>query len=447
MKTEAGQRKLRVLVVASHAPWPLSHGGHLRLHHFLRELAPLADVTLVVPRPGPRDMELPENVRRVTPANDAAPRSRHSSRVGSWIARQMRSHFGTDAALQGWLNRHANRTRFDVTLLSGATTGVYAPVVRTPVVWDVVDELASAAMMQPKVTLVPRIKAAIRAALYERDVVAAGATALFAAPHDAAWARRWCGRRCLTISNGVDTEYFTRATRPPTPGTLAFVGGLSFPPNVDAISHFATTAWPLIHGRDRRRRLIIAGRAPDPAVQSLAALPGVELRPDLPDIRPILAEASAVIVPLRRGGGVKNKILEACAVGRPVIATPWACRGLGVCSGREVLCAATPAQWLRQVEWVQLHETAAAALAARGARWVREHHNWRVLARRLLVVLRDASNCPAASAPPSSAEQTQRHHVATPALRWPSRPGPVKAQDGRPDEISEMLPALVGTQE
>ena len=104
----------------------------------------------------------------------------------------------------------------------------------------------------------------------------------------------------------------------PSPGTVTFVGSLEFPPNIDGITFFAREVWPLIRRRGGGRRLLVVGRRPVAEVRSLTEIDGVELHPDVPDVRPYVREASVVIVPTRKGGGLKNKILEACAMRRAV---------------------------------------------------------------------------------------------------------------------------------
>jgi len=152
------------------------------------------------------------------------------------------------------------------------------------------------------------------------------------------------GARTLVIPNAADIEYYQpRATDPPSDGrTIVFFGHLSYFPNVDGVTHFAQEIWPRIAEAHPNARLkIIGGQAP----QSLQALarPGIEFTGFVSDLRPHLAEAAAVIVPLRLGGGTRLKIVEAMAMGKAVVSTMLGAEGIEATPGRDLLVADEPA--------------------------------------------------------------------------------------------------------
>ncbi len=390
-------RPMRVLVVATQEPWPLNHGGRLRLFHFVRHLAQVAEVTLALPSAPQHTTSLPDGVRVVTmlPQSPAAGLGVSNTRHSSWTARLARRHFGYNPAIDAWLQRSARPTQFDVAFFSGAVLGVHVPSARVPVVWDAVDELVLYTLRDMQHGGRRRWPSALRHAvlyaLYERDSAHRAAATTFTSTIDAACARRWAGAaRVEVISNGVDLDYFRPSEAAAEPGTVAFVGSLEFPPNADAIAHFATRVWPPIYHRGAGRRLLVVGRRPVTAVKALASLPGVELSADVPDVRPFLARASVVVVPTRLGGGVKNKILEACAVCRPVIASPRALAGLSARVGLEVLSADKPNAWVQRVCSLLDRSDYARKVALAGHAWVRRDHRWSVLGDRLVEILESA---------------------------------------------------------
>jgi glycosyltransferase involved in cell wall biosynthesis len=389
---------MRVLVVATQEPWPLNHGGRLRLYHFVRQLARATQVTLALPGAPRHATSLPDGVSVVTMLPQSPGHSNtlstswgHSSRAVA-LARR---HFGYNPAIDAWLQRYARPACFDVAFFSGAVLGVHVPSARLPVVWDAVDELVLYTLRGTQYGSWRRWPNALwRAALYalyERAVARHAAITTFTSPVDAAYARRWAGgARVEVISNGVDLEYFRPSEAASEPGVVAFVGSLEFPPNVDAITSFATRVWPQIHRRGAGRRLLVVGRRPVAAVKALASVPGVELFADVPDVRPFLAWASAVVVPTRLGGGVKNKILEACAVRRPVIASPRALAGLSARVGVEVLSAEKPRAWVERLCRLLDRADYARSVAQAGHDWVRRVHRWSVLGDRLVKILESA---------------------------------------------------------
>jgi glycosyltransferase involved in cell wall biosynthesis len=387
---------LRILIAAGREPWPLNSGGSLRLFNFLKGLTANAAVTLVLPA-APRYAEhLPGGVRFVNAADSAEPFASAAQERVPWITRAVRRHFGYSSALWRWLSVHARPADYDVALLFGAVTGQYIDAARIPVVWDAVDELVLYTVRDAAQRKIGRWRRSARAAalyvLFERHVAGRARATVFASTVDASYARRWIGQgRVFAISNGVDLDYFHGPARAPQPGTVAFVGSLCFPPNVEAAVRFATRIWPRVRAGNPYRRLLIVGRQPVAAVQELAHVPGVSLHGDVPDVRSYLSRAAVVVVPTRLGGGVKNKVLEACALRRPVVVSPRALGGLSARPGREVYCADRDDNWVRAVVALLDDPGAADRIGQRGYEWVRRAHDWSQLTGRLAGLLAKAA--------------------------------------------------------
>jgi glycosyltransferase involved in cell wall biosynthesis len=384
--------QLRVLVVARREPWPLNSGGRLRLYNFLKCLARDASVTLALPEEPRSPEHLPDSLRVL---NIGAPPERERPRLRPhvpWIAGAARRHFGYSPAVCGWLETHARPERFDVALLYGAVAGQYIDVVSVPAVWDAVDELVLYTVRDRVQHWPRRARAALLYALFERHAGRKAYATIFASGVDASYARRWMGdARVEAVSNGVDCDYFSGPSQPGELGTLAFVGSLSFPPNIDGIVRFTTRIWPRVRNGFSGRRLLIVGREPAAAVRDLRRLPGVTVHADVPDVRPYLSQAAIVVVPTHLGGGVKNKVLEACAMRRAVVASPRALAGLSAQPGSDLLCAQSEADWVRHTSRLLNDANLAARIAASGYRWVRRAHDWPQLAGRVQQILADAA--------------------------------------------------------
>jgi sugar transferase (PEP-CTERM/EpsH1 system associated) len=147
------------------------------------------------------------------------------------------------------------------------------------------------------------------------------------------------------IDNGVDTGYFSpdRAYDNPYEDAtinVVFTGTMDYWPNVQAVIWFADHVWPRVHSAVPAARFVIVGAKPVPAVSSLARRPGIAVTGRVADVRPYLAHGAVAVVPSRISPGVQNKILEAMAMAKPVIATAQALEGLDVEAGRELLVAA-----------------------------------------------------------------------------------------------------------
>jgi sugar transferase (PEP-CTERM/EpsH1 system associated) len=160
--------------------------------------------------------------------------------------------------------------------------------------------------------------------------------------------------RVHTMTNGIDGGFFDpeRAYDNPYPRRVpivVFTGAMDYWPNVQAVTWFASDIMPALRQRRADLEFFIVGINPAPAVRRLASLPGVTVTGRVADVRPYLSHANVVVAPLRIARGVQNKVLEAMAMAKPVIATPEACQGIAATPGRELLVAATAADFAARV--------------------------------------------------------------------------------------------------
>ena len=154
-----------------------------------------------------------------------------------------------------------------------------------------------------------------------------------------------CTDRIRGISSGVDFDYFDGGRDYPRPYDISrpnyvFTGTMDYPPNVDAVVWFAREILPMVRSRLTDAQFYIVGANPAPAVQRLAATDGVHVTGRVSDVRPYLAHATAGVAPMRIARGIQNKVLEAMAMGKPIVVTPEALEGIDAEPGREVLLAA-----------------------------------------------------------------------------------------------------------
>jgi glycosyltransferase involved in cell wall biosynthesis len=141
------------------------------------------------------------------------------------------------------------------------------------------------------------------------------------------------------VPNGVDVGTFAWAEDARPPARLVFGGNLGYFPNVDAAVWVARDILPRVRVAVPHAELRLVGARPARAVRALRARPGVSLAASVPAMAPELAAATVALVPLRAGSGLQNKVLEAMAVGTPVVATPRAVAGLDLRAGEHALVA------------------------------------------------------------------------------------------------------------
>jgi len=152
------------------------------------------------------------------------------------------------------------------------------------------------------------------------------------------------GVRTVVVPNAADVDFYQPRSDDPTPDgrTILFFGLLSTFPNVDGVGHFLRETWPRIAAaRPHVRLKIVGGQAPRSILEH--AGPRVEIPGFAADLRPHLASAAAVVVPLRIGGGTRLKIVEAMAMGRPIVSTAIGAEGIDATHGRDILIADEPA--------------------------------------------------------------------------------------------------------
>jgi glycosyltransferase involved in cell wall biosynthesis len=230
------------------------------------------------------------------------------------------------------------------------------------------------------------VRAALVKGLYERA---------FAGRIDRAWvvsnpdavAMRWVAgvRNVDVIPNGVDTELYTAAATDEDANTAVFWGRLDFEPNVQGLEWFCRKVWPAVRRARPQARFQIIGFRPIPAVQALAELPGIQISANLDDIRPAVRRHSVVALPFRSGGGIKNKLLEAAAMGKPIVCSPRAANGL---KGEPPLMLARSAgDWSRALCRLWDDKAQREKAGAEGRRWVTSHHSWDASARQALAGL------------------------------------------------------------
>jgi glycosyltransferase involved in cell wall biosynthesis len=202
-------------------------------------------------------------------------------------------------------------------------------------------------------------------------------------------------RRVEVIPNGVDVERFRPiAGTDVAADTVAFVGAMSFPTNVAAVEWFARSVLPLIVAARPDVRLVVAGRDPLPSVLELARDPAITVTGTVADVRPHLARAAVVLAPMVSGSGIKNKVLEALAMARPVVVTPLGVEGIAAESGRDLLVADGPAAFAAAVLDLLEDPERASAMAARGRSLVERLYTWDACADRYATLYAELAGTP-----------------------------------------------------
>lgn len=186
----------------------------------------------------------------------------------------------------------------------------------------------------------------------------------------------------LVIPNGVDTKSFMPSPSLPS-GGIVFIGGYSWFPNADAMEYFATEVLPIIRERRPNTRVRWVGKIPEEPARLFTAL-GVEVLGYVDDIRPTLADAECVVVPLRVGGGTRLKILDAWALGKAVVSTTVGSEGLETQHGSNIILADTTETFAAETLRVLDDPTLRQRLEMRGRETAVRSYDWEALGRVMI---------------------------------------------------------------
>lgn len=383
---------MKLLFVKASLGWPRTLGNDVYCYEMMRALAGLGHEVLLATQaePEPRALEGLSLTRRWTldPAPDTG-----GPVAMSYLQERYRRYWGTEKNWIAALQRIVDETRPDAVAAFGLEILPYLAGARGPVrVWGAGDEWALHHLSQ--VAADPRaawdnLKAAATKGLYERA---------FGPAIDRIWvvsdvdqrAMRWVAgvRHVDLIPNGVDSEMFAPQTVEERPSSAVFWGRLGFGPNVQGLRWFCTRVWPIIRTIAPDATFSILGFDPPEEVQRLDGRNGIRVLANLPDLRPEVGRHAVAVLPLISGAGIKNKLLEAAALGKAIVCTPKACVGLR--TPPPAIHARTPREFAEGVLSLWAQPTLRRELGAAARQWVQNTHTWTAAAREAIAGLEES---------------------------------------------------------
>ncbi len=205
------------------------------------------------------------------------------------------------------------------------------------------------------------------------------------------------------VPTGVDLgKYRYDPELRPQGSLVIFTGSMDWQPNIDGVEYFCGEIWPLVLKRVPQARFRIVGRDPHPRVKRLAS-DSTEVTGTVPSIVDHLREASAIVVPLRIGGGTRIKIYEGMAMGKATVSTTVGAEGLDVRHQRDILLEDTPSGFADGIITLLQNEEARRRLEA-GAAVTARKYDWSVITEKFVEVLQKTMD-----AAQMQASQTSRH--------------------------------------
>jgi sugar transferase (PEP-CTERM/EpsH1 system associated) len=190
----------------------------------------------------------------------------------------------------------------------------------------------------------------LRLRRFERHLALASKRVLAVSPADLSAISRLANalrNRVVLLPNGVEPSYWARNAVMPQDvlvgqSALVFDGTMDYRPNVDAVLWFASEVWPLVRAERPHARFYIVGRNPAPEVLALSEDTGIIVTGAVDDTRPWVAGAEVYVVPMRMGGGVRLKVLQAMSMGCAIVSTPMGAEGIALRPGKDMLITFSP---------------------------------------------------------------------------------------------------------
>ncbi len=374
---------MKVLFLVTRLPVPPWRGDQVRAYHHLRLLARSHDVTCCALVSGEPPSEHRAEIEGmgarlvVVPVSTlGAPFALGRALVGD--RRPLQVLLYARASAQRAVAALLGRERFDVVHAQLVRTAPYLPGAGgPPVVVDLIDALSANLARRARTERGPlwpvAAEEARRLRRFERQLVERVARCLVVSPaeRDAIGAGR-----IDVVPNGVDLDAFAYVTAARPPACLVFTGNLGYYPNVDAVRWLTDDIFPRVRAALPAAELRLVGARPARAVRTAATQPGVTLRAEVPSMPPELAAATVAVVPMRSGSGQQNKVLEAMAVGTPVVTTPGVAGAIAGRAGEDFLVA-DDAAGLADAALALLRDPGRArAMAASARATVERHYRW-----------------------------------------------------------------------
>jgi sugar transferase (PEP-CTERM/EpsH1 system associated) len=176
--------------------------------------------------------------------------------------------------------------------------------------------------------------------------------------------------------NGVDADYFSPTDEPYDADTISFIGRMDYYPNQECMARFCKEVWPQLKARRAAMKLLIVGADPSPEMRALGQLPGVTVTGSVPDVRPYIRSSALMVAPLAIARGTQNKILEAMAMGVPVVTSRVAAGGVDAEAGEHLAVADSASDITQAILRIAENPDERRRLAVAGRQRMLSHHAW-----------------------------------------------------------------------
>ena len=337
-----------ILFLAHRIPWPADRGDKIRSHHILKRLCEMAPVHVGAFADDARDMGFVKEMDDILASSHVDIRNKPQWQAGveALLTRQPVSvcSFGS-GAMQDWVDELLASGRISHIFCFSGQMAQYVPAsFDGRFIMDFVDVDSAkfesyAGEGNPLMRWVNAREGRLLRTFEQAVARRADASLLVSDAEADLFRERSGAANVAALGNGIDTVFYDpvanfKKLHPVFPDPLiVFTGQMDYRPNIEAVTDFAHNAMPAIRVAHPETSFAIVGRNPTSAVSELSALPGVQVTGAVDDVRTWLAGADVVVAPLRIARGIQNKVLEAMAMAKPVVASNAAAEGIAATNG------------------------------------------------------------------------------------------------------------------
>lgn len=391
---------MNLLYLVHRLPFPPNKGDKVRSYHLLKHLSRSHQVFLGTFVDDVEDEQYIPTVKKWCADSCFVSLNPKFSMLRSLVG------FGTGEALglryyrsehmQSWVNQKIEENNIDAVIVFSSVMAQfleYLPPSKTPpVVTDFVDVDSSKWSQYSQKRRWPAswvyAREGQKLLAYEKCVAAKSMVSIFATENEAELFRGLApesAQRVMAVDNGVDSEfyspsneylspYFTQSTVADSK-VIAFTGAMDYWPNVDAVCWFANDTMPRLRSLFPGIRFFIVGRKPAAAVSALASS-DVIVTGTVEDVRPYIQHADVIVAPLRVARGIQNKVLEAMAMARPVVASKSCLSVIRGADGIDFVGAESPSEFVDAISSIFSDALYAADLGKHARRTVLAEYSW-----------------------------------------------------------------------
>jgi len=201
------------------------------------------------------------------------------------------------------------------------------------------------------------------------------------------------------VPHGVDVDHFSFSNTDEKEKSIIFVGNYLHYPNADAVLYFAREIWPTVKKLSPELKFYVVGQAPPPEIKKLEDDPAIVVTGRVDNVMPYLKKSTIFICPVRLGGGFRGKILEAMAVGRPIVSTSLGSEGIPAQNGKNIILADNPEDFSYGIDRLLHDNTLYNQIRTLGRKLVEEKFAWEKGVKVLEAILTGMMDKPPKNAP------------------------------------------------